>query len=79
MLKRLHEKAWKIVYSDFNANLNELLEKGGSFSIHHRNIKPLATEIFKKLKSQNGDVWNWISLIFGTQILSILPQEIKTL
>ena len=58
MLKRLHEKAWKIVYSDFNANLNELLEKGGSFSIHHRNIKPLATEIFKFLNGLSLQILN---------------------
>ena len=58
MLKRLHEKAWKIVYSDFNANLNELLEKGGSFSIQHRNIKPLATEIFKFLNGQSLQILN---------------------
>ena len=36
-IKTLHEKILRIVYSDFKANFDELLEKDGSFSINHRN------------------------------------------
>ena len=35
----LHEKALRIVYSDFKADFDELVEKDGSFSLHHRNIQ----------------------------------------
>ena len=38
-INRLHEKALRIVYSDFKANFGEHLEKDGSFSIDHRNIQ----------------------------------------
>ena len=37
-IEKLHERAIRIVSLDFKANLDELLEKYGSFSIHHRNI-----------------------------------------
>ena len=34
---RLYERALRIVYSDCKSSFNTLLEKDGSFSIHHRN------------------------------------------
>ena len=37
-IEKLHERAIRIVSLDFKANFDELLEKDGSFSIHHRNI-----------------------------------------
>ena len=45
----LHERALRIVYSDYKSSFNTLLEKDGSFSIHHRNIQSLAIEIHKFL------------------------------
>ena len=43
----LHEKALRLVYNDHNLSFNELLELDNSFTIHHRNLQKLATEIFK--------------------------------
>ena len=41
----------KIMYYDKRSSFNSLLEKDDSFSIHERNIKILATEMFKVSKN----------------------------
>ena len=43
----LHERALRIVYSDFKSPFEGLLMKDNSFSIHERNIQSLAIEIYK--------------------------------
>ena len=48
-INRLHERALRIVYSDYKLSFNTLLEKDCSFSIHHRNIQSLAIGIYKFL------------------------------
>ena len=48
-INRLHERALRIVYSDYKSLFNTLLEKDGSFSTHHRNIQSLAIKIYKFL------------------------------
>ena len=42
----LHERALRIVYSDYKSSFNTLLEKNGYSSVHHRNIQCLAIEIY---------------------------------
>ena len=48
-INRIHERAWRTVYSDYNSSFNELLDKDGSFTIHQRNVQSLAIEIYKYL------------------------------
>ena len=48
-INRLHERALRIVYSDFKSSFEGLLMKDNSFSIHERNIQNLAIEIHKFL------------------------------
>ena len=48
-INRLHERALRIVYSDFKSSFEGLLMKDNSFSIHERNIQSLAIEIYKFL------------------------------
>ena len=44
---RLHKRALRLVYNDFASTFDELLEKDGSFTVHHSNIQVLAIELHK--------------------------------
>ena len=46
-INRIHKRALRAVYSDYNSYFNELLDKDGSFTIHQRNAQSLAIEIYK--------------------------------
>ena len=46
-INRLHERALRLVYSDYNSNFDELLKKNESCSIHDRNVQTLAIKICK--------------------------------
>ena len=44
-IKHLHERCLRLIYCDKNSSYEELLEKDGSVSIHHRNIQNHAREM----------------------------------
>ena len=46
-INRLHERALRLVYSDYNSNFDELLKKNESCSIYDRNVQTLAIKICK--------------------------------
>ena len=46
-INRIHERALRAVYKDYNSSFDELLEKDNSFKIHDRNLQKLVTEIFE--------------------------------
>ena len=43
----IHERVLRITYQDNTSTFQELLNKDNSFSIHHRNLQVLATEMSK--------------------------------
>lgn len=46
-INRIHESALRLVYKDTRLSFKELLYKDNSFSIHHRNLQKLVTEVYK--------------------------------
>ena len=46
-INRLHKRALQLAYKDYISNFQELLHEDHSFTIHHRNLQILATEIYK--------------------------------
>ena len=46
-INHLHERALRIVYKDYKATFENLLELDNSVPIHHRNIRLLSIELYK--------------------------------
>lgn len=46
-INRIHERALRIVYRDYETSFQELLKKDKSLTFHHRNIHQVAIEMFK--------------------------------
>ena len=44
---RIHERCLRIIYNDKKSTFYEFLEKDGSVSIHKRNLRFLACELFQ--------------------------------
>ena len=61
----LHERALRIVYSDFQSFFEGFLMKDSSFPIHERNIQSLAIEIYKFL---NGLSPSFLNNVFHENI-----------
>ena len=57
-INRVHERCLQIVYNDKQSSLNELVEKDGSVSIHTRNIKILATVMYKLINNLSPPITN---------------------
>ena len=49
-IDRIHERALRIRYNDKSSSYRELLTKDRSVTIHHRNIRVLATEMYKVIQ-----------------------------
>ena len=52
-INRLHERALRMVYKDQHLTFEQLLEKDNSFTVHHRNLQKLATEIYKIINNES--------------------------
>ena len=46
-VNRLHERCLRLLYNDKKSSSHDLLEKDGSVSINFRNLRALATEIYR--------------------------------
>ena len=49
-IKPIHERCLRIAHNNKKSSIEERLERYGSVSIHHENVKLLASEMFKVFK-----------------------------
>ena len=59
-INKIHERALRIVYKDYDLSFESLLEKSGSVKIHHRNLQTLATEMYKVIHDLSPTLMNEI-------------------
>ena len=49
-INSIHKRALQMVYLDYTASFSELLKRDGSVTVHQRNIRLVAIEMFKAVK-----------------------------
>ena len=57
-INRIHKRALKITYNDKSSTYSELLTEDRSVTIHHRNIRALAIEIYKVIQGISPPLLN---------------------
>ena len=59
-VNRLHERCLRLIYNDRQSSFESLLERDSSVSIHHRNIRALAVEMYKVKNGLSPDIFSEI-------------------
>ena len=59
-MNKIHERALRIAYGDYESNFDAHLEKDSYISIHQRNIQTLATQVFKTKNDLNPSLMKYI-------------------
>ena len=65
-INQIHERALRIVYQDFQSTFEQLLLKDKSLTIHQRNIKLLAFEMFRAKNNSGPKITNEIFMFERT-------------
>ena len=65
-INRLFERCLRLLYNDKKSSFHDLLEKDGSVSIHYRNLRALATEMYR--------IYNGMAPEIVTEIFPLRPQ-----
>ena len=70
-VNNVHEKALRIVYSDYKSTFQELLDKQASFSVHHRNIQ------FSGRFPETGKYGTETIYFLAPKVSALFPGKIK--
>ena len=62
-INRIQERALRLVYLDYTSSFEELLEKDNSVTIHQRNIRLLAIEMFKAARGLGPEIMREIFVL----------------
>ena len=62
-INKIHERALRLVYGNYNSTFCELLKLDKSFTVHETNIQTLAIEIFKVIHNISPEIMSDIFVI----------------
>ena len=71
-INRIHKRALRIVYNDYDSSFVELLARDNAFTIHHRNIQTLGIGIYKVINNLSP---KFMKEIFVLKIILIITLE----
>ena len=57
-INQRHERALRLIYSNYELIFEELLDKDGSFCVHHYNIQTLAIELYKVYNNLSESIFS---------------------
>ena len=57
-IKKIHERAFRIVYRDKKSTFKEILEKGNSVSAHVKNLQVLVPDMYKVQNNCSPQIMN---------------------
>ena len=77
-INKLHERALRLIYKDQDSTFEELLSKDKSFTVHHRNLQKLATEMYKAKNKLSPSFMNSIFPYSQNQYNMRISQNFKT-
>ena len=52
-INRIQKRALRILFNDYEASFEELLQRNNEHTVHTKNLHKLMTEVFKSLNCQN--------------------------
>ena len=52
LINKIHERALRIAYNDYESDFETLLQKDNTITIHQRNIHALAIEVYNTLNNR---------------------------
>ena len=71
IINKLHERAVRIAYNDYSSDLVELFSKDDIVEIHQRNLRILATEMYKISNDFGPRVYPLGSIVIALVRLSV--------
>ena len=57
-INRVHERCFRLIYNDKKTFFKNLLDKGKSFSIHHKNLRSLVMKMHKIHRDISPEILN---------------------
>ena len=57
-INRINERRLRLIYNDKKSNFENLLDKDKSVSIHHKNLRSLAIEMYKVHRGISPEILN---------------------